>query len=170
MKTRKARSTDVPQIHKLIEHYASRGTLLPRSEDDIIEHLGGFLVAVDRGIITGCVSVESYGIALAEIRSLAVQPYARGRGIGTKLMSAALDLAEERQIGRVLALTSSPEFFLRQGFELSNRFAIKEKIERDCSHCAKSASCRLAAVVMNVSASHLAFRILPAMSDVVQAE
>jgi len=42
MKTRRARSADVPQIHELIEHYASRGSLLPRNEDDIRAHLGTF--------------------------------------------------------------------------------------------------------------------------------
>ncbi len=170
MRTRKARSADIPAIHNLIEHYASQGSLLPRSEDDIRKHLNGFLVAVENGEIIGCVSLEWYSSALAEIRSLAVTSKIRGRGIGTRLMKAALDLAEKRRIGKIFALTSSPNFFLRQGFELSNRFALKEKIDRDCVGCAKSKTCRLSAVVMNVSEAHNALNILSVASQAVRVE
>jgi len=38
MRTRMARSADIPAIQKLIEHYASQGTLLPRDEEDIRKH------------------------------------------------------------------------------------------------------------------------------------
>jgi len=170
MKTRRARSADVPQIHELIEHYASRGSLLPRNEDDIRAHLGTFLIAVEDEQMFGCVSLESYGTALAEVRSLAVLRNIRGRGVGTRLIAAALNLAEKRKIAKVFALTGSPDFFLRQGFEISSRYAIKEKIGRHCNHCSKSASCRLAAVVMNLSEARLAFHIFPPMADALQAE
>src|SRR3984885_6551742 len=72
MRTRKARIADIPAIQNLIEHYAAQGTLLPRSEEDICRHLSGFLVAVEDAAIIGCVSLEWYSSALAEIRSLAV--------------------------------------------------------------------------------------------------
>ncbi|HEY4740928.1 MAG TPA: GNAT family N-acetyltransferase [Candidatus Acidoferrales bacterium] len=170
MRTRKARIADIPAIQNLIEHYAAQGTLLPRSEEDICRHLSGFLVAVEDAAIIGCVSLEWYSSALAEIRSLAVNPAIRGRGIGTRLMKAALELAEKRKIGRIIALTSSPEFFIRQGFALSNRFALHEKIDRDCVHCWKSQTCRLSAVVMNVSEVNAALDILSVASETVQTE
>jgi N-acetylglutamate synthase-like GNAT family acetyltransferase len=170
MKTRKARAADVHSIQELIAHYASHGTLLPRSEEDVRRHLKSFLVAVEDGDVIGCVSLESYSAALAEIRSLAVSANLRGRGIGSLLMNAALDLAEKRKIGKVFALTSAPNFFLRQGFELSSRFVLKEKIDRDCNYCPKAPTCRLSAVVMNVSAAHAALPVLPATSSLVQAD
>ena len=170
MRTRMARSADIPAIQKLIEHYASQGTLLPRDEEDIRKHQNGFLVSIEDEAIVGCVSLEWYSSILAEIRSLAVSPMIRGRGIGTRLMKAALDLAEKRKIGRIIALTSSPEFFIRQGFALSNRFALHEKIDRDCVHCWKSQTCRLSAVVLNMSEAHAALDILSVTSESVQTE
>ncbi|MFZ0039149.1 MAG: GNAT family N-acetyltransferase [Candidatus Acidiferrales bacterium] len=170
MRTRKARIADVAAIEKLIDHYASQGTLLPRGNDDIRRHLNGFLVAIEGGEVIGCVSLEWYSSALAEIRSLAVNPDIRGRGTGTRLMNAALDLAEKRKIGRVFALTSSPQFFIQQGFGLSNRFALHEKIDRDCIHCTKAQTCRLSAVVLNVSEAHAALNILSVTSEAAQAE
>jgi N-acetylglutamate synthase-like GNAT family acetyltransferase len=170
MRTRMARNADIPAIQKLIEHYASQGTLLPRSGEDIGKHLNGFLVAVEGGEIIGCVSLEWYSTALAEIRSLAVSPEIHGHGIGTRLMKSALDLAKKRKIGKVFALTSSPNFFVRQGFGLSNRFELHEKIDRDCIHCWKAQTCRLSAVVINVSEAHAAFNILSVTSETVQAE
>jgi amino-acid N-acetyltransferase len=170
MKTRKARAADIPAIHGLIEHYAAAGILLPRDPDDLRRHLSGFLVVVEKAEIIGCVSLERYNPNLAEIRSLAVQPDARGRGLGTRLLKAALDLAEGLRIGKVFALTSSPQFFTGQGFRVANRHAMHEKVDRDCIHCSKSRTCKLSAVVIDVSAEYSALNIIDVDADTVRAE
>ena len=170
MRIRQARKPDVAAIHSLIAHYAGEGILLPRDEPDIRKHLGGFLVLSEGPGIIGCVALESYHSRLAEIRSLAIDPHARGRGLGTRLVRAALDLADRRSIGRVFALTSSPEFFLRQGFQLSSRYALHEKIDRDCIHCSKSRTCRLSAVIVDLAPSWAALNILENSDRLVSAE
>lgn len=170
MRIRRARREDIAAIHALIAHYAGEGILLPRDAGDIELHLGGFLVLTERDAVIGCVSLEIYHSALAEIRSLAVAPEKVGRGLGARLVKSALDFAERRRISRVFALTSSPGFFLRQGFELSTRHSLHEKIDRDCIHCSKARDCKLAAVIAELAPDACAFPILDDRSVPVPAE
>ncbi len=164
MKTRRARPEDAAAIHALIAHYAAEGILLPRTEGNVREHSGLFLVLEEKGAIAGCVSLENYGTELAEIRSLAVNPEIRGRGLGARLVQYALTEARRRKIARVFAVTHAPEFFVRQGFGTSSRRALPEKIARDCSGCPKVRRCRLVAVIATVAAQRVA---LPILNDAV---
>lgn len=162
MRTRKARAGDAVAIHRLIAHYAAEGVLLPRSETDIREHIARFLILDDKDQFAGCVALEPYGTELVEIRSLAVNPEARGRGLGQRLVQQALAEARRRKFARVFAVTREPAFFIRQGFALSNRRALPEKIERDCLTCPKQRTCRLAAVIMTVCPERIALPMLEA--------
>jgi amino-acid N-acetyltransferase len=153
MKARIARASDAPAVHRLISHYAGEGLLLPRMEDEIRSHISRFIVLVEKrnnaGKLLGCVALEPYGRDLAEIRSLAVSPEARGqhRGVGDRLMKAAMDTARRRKITRLFAVTHRPDFFLRHGFELGPRQMVPEKIARDCTTCPKEPHCDLVALV-----------------------
>ena len=103
--------------------------------------------------VLGCVALEPYGSDLAEIRSLAVAPDARGQGrnVGDRLMKAAMDTARRRKIARLFAVTHRPEFFSRYGFTPGPRQTVPEKIERDCATCPKERKCNLIATVAVVS-------------------
>jgi N-acetylglutamate synthase-like GNAT family acetyltransferase len=147
MRTRRARTRDAAAIAQLISHYAGQGLLLPRSEGEIREHLVRFLVLAAKGRVLGCLSLEGYGPRLAEIRSLAVDPESRGRGLGARLVEFALAEARRRGIAQVFAVTHAPEFFLRQGFTATRLQSLDQKVERDCSACPKRRSCRLSAVI-----------------------
>lgn len=160
MRMRRARLADAPAIYALIARYAAEGILLARSEANVREHISQFLVCVSRRSIAGCVALESYGANLSEIRSLAVSPELRGSGLGGKLVQFALDEARSRNTARVFAVTHAPDFFVRQGFTLSSRRVLPEKIERDCSTCPKARRCRLTAVIATVAAERDALPIL----------
>lgn len=160
MRVRRARPSDAPAILTLIAHYAAQGLLLPRNEADVREHASHFLVLEEKGRLAGCVALEAYGADLAEIRSLAVNPEIRGRGLGARLVQFALSEARRRRIARVFAVTHAPEFFLRQGFAAMSRLRLTEKIARDCSSCPKSRTCRLAAVIAVVIPERAALPIL----------
>jgi amino-acid N-acetyltransferase len=160
MKVRRARAGDAVAIHRLIAHYAGEGVLLPRGEADIRENCNRFLVLEDKDAFLGCVAVEPYGAELAEIRSLAVSPEIRGRGLGAKLVQAALREARRKKIARVFAVTHAPEFFQRYGFASAARQTVPEKIARDCNACPKKRTCRLIAVVSTVCPECVALPVL----------
>ena len=153
MRARTARAADAVAVHRVIAHYAGEGSLLPRTEDEIRKHIGHFLVLVEKRKeqerLLGCVALEPYGADLAEIRSLAVAPDARGHGynVGDRLMKAAIDAARRRKIARLFAVTHRPEFFSRYGFTPGPRQMVPEKIERDCLTCPKQHRCQLVATV-----------------------
>lgn len=110
---------DVPALTLFIEPFVQQGRLLPRTYDeleDLTEH--GF-VAIAAGKIVGFAALEIYSKKLAELRSLAVSSAHQGQGIGKALVQACLDLAKERRIFEVMAITSSEEFFQRCGFDFS---------------------------------------------------
>jgi N-acetylglutamate synthase-like GNAT family acetyltransferase len=153
MRARTARAADAIAVHRVIAHYAGEGSLLPRTENEIRKHISHFLVLVEKRNeevkLLGCVALEPYGADLAEIRSLAVAPDARGHGynIGDRLMKAVMDTARRRKIARLFAVTHRPEFFSRYGFTPGPRQTITEKIERDCVTCPKEHRCTLVATV-----------------------
>jgi amino-acid N-acetyltransferase len=166
MKARRAKWADAAAIHRLISHYAESGNLLPRTLDEVQTHIDHFLLLVEPASkeardasskprvddeLLGCVALEPYGADLVEIRSLAVAPERRGRGIGAKLLHAGLAFARRRKFARVFAVTAETDFFLRQGFAPTERTTLKEKIERDCRNCPKERTCKLVAVVAVVS-------------------
>lgn len=147
MKARRARLGDATAIHALIASYAEQGLLLPRSREEIAAHISHFLVVEDAERVAGCVALEPYGTELAEIRSLAVAPGERGRGLGVRLLRHAVAVARRRGFARVFAVTHAPEFFTHQGFAPQARQNLTEKLERDCAGCPKRRACRLVAVV-----------------------
>jgi N-acetylglutamate synthase-like GNAT family acetyltransferase len=160
MKARRARSSDARAIFELIAAYAEQGLLLPRAEKEIQQNISHFLIHEEKRRVVSCVALENYGADLAEIRSLAVDPELRGRCVGTKLLEFALTEACRHGIARVFAVTHAPEFFVRQGFEPTSRYALTEKIERDCRTCPKRRSCQLIAVVATVIPERIALPIL----------
>lgn len=162
MRTRRARTSDVPAILRLIAHYSEQGLLLARTDEEIRRNIGHFLVQTNSHRVVGCLSLEKYSVDLAEIRSVAVAPVARGCGIGANLIAFALEEARESGIARVFAVTHAPQFFERQGFVASSRKLITEKIERDCCTCAKRRSCKLIAVIATVLPERI---MLPILGD-----
>ncbi len=160
MRSRRARPDDAAAIHRLIAHYAVEGLLLPRTEDEIRAHADHFLVLVEGSRLLGCVALESYGAELAEVRSLAVAPELRGRGLGGRLLQAVLAAARRKKIACVFGVTQEPEFFGRQGFLTSTRWALPEKIARDCQTCSKAQNCDLVAVVATVCPARAVLPVL----------
>jgi amino-acid N-acetyltransferase len=115
---RRAEHSDIPALSALIEPFVDEGKLLPRTFDELEELLPGCFVAVtETGQIVGCAALEIYSKKLAEVRSLAVAACAQGMGVGKRLVQACVDLAREREILEVMAITASDDFFKSCGFD-----------------------------------------------------
>ena len=89
--------------------------------DGIISHLKDFILAKSTGGIIGVVGLEAYdGIGL--LRSLAVLPEVRGKGIGKDLCSRAIAHAHTRNINELFLLTTTADgFFAKRGFHKVGR-------------------------------------------------
>jgi amino-acid N-acetyltransferase len=147
MLTREARLRDAEQIHDLIARYSGDGTLLPRTLPEICENIRDFVVVEDDGRIIGCGALHLYGPHLAEVRSIAVVPEAKGNGAGRSLVEALLEQAELQEVTCVCLFTRIPEFFARIGFEVAVKEAIPDKLYKDCLRCPRFHNCDEVAMV-----------------------
>ncbi len=147
MRTRNAIIPDAEAIHDLIATYSGDGTLLPRSLAEICENIRDFMVVEDDGRIIGCGALHLYGPHLAEVRSIAVHPDAKGKGAGRRVVKALLQEAERQQIKSVCLFTRIPEFFAHLGFSLAEREDLPDKMYKDCLGCPKLHCCDEIAMV-----------------------
>jgi len=147
LRTRGAVLPDVEHIHAIIQHYATKGVLLPRTIPELSENVRNFIVAEEKGRIVGCGALHLYGMHLAEIRSIAVPNESHGRGVGRSLVRALMEEARRHAVTCVCLFTRTPQFFARVGFEVARRDMLPDKIYKDCVHCSKLTDCDEIAMV-----------------------
>lgn len=152
MPIRKARLSDVKSMCALINQYAEKALMLPRTPFQLYENIRDFTVAVAENdqIILGCGALHFYGEELAEVRSVAVDEAQAGQGIGKKIVRALIEEAESHGLKRLCVFTLVPDFFAKMGFELVNRVALPEKLFLECVYCPKINNCDEIAMILNL--------------------
>jgi amino-acid N-acetyltransferase len=151
MAIRHARVSDAAAICELVNQYAERGRMLHRSLESVYDALREFLVAENAdGKIIACAAMEIFWADLAELKSLAVAPECCGRGIGTRLVEAAISDARGLGISKLFALTYEKPFFERLGFKAIDKDALPEKVWRECIACPKLESCDETAMMLEL--------------------
>jgi N-acetylglutamate synthase-like GNAT family acetyltransferase len=123
--------------------------LLLRAElppEGLDEQFGdAYAVAEAEGRIVGAAGVEVYGGA-GLLRSVAVDPQWRGRGLGAALTRERLAWAEARGLGDVYLLTSTAaDYFPRLGFAPVARENVPEAVRRSVQF---AGACPASAAVM----------------------
>ena len=113
---RSARTSDVALIRALIDRYAPGGILLDKPIVTLYEDVQEFVIAEVDGEPVGCGALHVLWADLAEVRTLAVLPKARGTGVGHVLIEALIDRARDVGVDRVFCLTFEVEFFAAHGF------------------------------------------------------
>ena len=117
IRLRPALPRDVPAIRDLVDPYARERILLPKELVGYYEAVQEFLVAVDDADrVVGCGALHVMWSDLGEVRTLAVHPSLRRRGIGHVLLEALLDRSRALGLARVFCLTFEVDFFRRHGF------------------------------------------------------
>ena len=153
---RQARMSDIPALLELINGYAARGIMLPRTEFEISESIRDFSVAWTDGTLAGCGALHFYSPTTAEIRSLAVEQNAKTPGIGRKLVEALVNEAAEYSLDAIFAFTYIPEFFRKLSFAEVERGALPLKAWKDCLRCPKFQSCDEIAMIRVLRPDHWA--------------
>jgi amino-acid N-acetyltransferase len=123
MHYRPASQTDLEPIRTLLA-----ACDLP-AEDLTPALLARFLVATDAGAVVGCVGLERVADG-ALLRSLAVDPAHRGRGIAERLCDDAEELALAAGAGTLYLLTTTAaEYFEARGFEPVPRHSLPPSVQ-----------------------------------------
>jgi amino-acid N-acetyltransferase len=144
---RKAAMHDIQPIVDLINSYAAKGIMLPRTEFEMSENIRDFSVAYAGGKLVGCGALHFYSPVMGEVRSLAVDPDNRTQGIGWLLVDALVREARDYRLDAIFAFTYVPGFFAKMGFQEVERGELPLKAWKDCLRCAKFNSCDEIAVV-----------------------
>ncbi|MGW4239623.1 amino-acid N-acetyltransferase [Streptomyces sp. NPDC004749] len=115
---RRARTRDVPAVRRLVDPYVRRGILLDKAPVTLYEDIQEFWVAErdEDAHVIGCGALHVMWEDLAEVRTLAVDPMARGTGAGHELLDKMLETARWLGVRRVFCLTFEVEFFTKHGF------------------------------------------------------
>jgi len=147
---RAATTADVPAIQRLVNSYADRGLMLPRSLSQLYENVRDFTVVEEDCVVVGCAALHVSWKDLAELKSLAVAEGSQGRGYGRMLIEACVREARPLGASRVFALTYVPELFEKLGFERVDKALLPRKVWTECVYCPKFADCTEVAVVKEV--------------------
>jgi amino-acid N-acetyltransferase len=112
---RRARTSDVPEIKRLVDTYAGK-ILLEKDLVTLYESVQEFWIAEAGDRVLGCGALHVLWADLGEVRTVAVDPSVKGRGIGHAIVDRLLEVARELQLRRLFVLTFETEFFGRHGF------------------------------------------------------
>ncbi len=135
---------DAEAIFALIRAHPEE--LIARPMGDIVQHIDRFFVAGADGRIVGCAAwsilpeVGDTSRASVEIKSVAVQPPWRRRGLGRALVQAVIDRVAPLRVPQLIALTFTPPFFAALGFVEIPKTKIMHKIYSGCINCTKHAN------------------------------
>ncbi len=143
----KARISDVPQMHQLINYFADKGEMLARSLSEIYENIRDYLVVRQSERMVACAALHVSWSDLAEIKSMAVAEDSQQQGIGTQLVEACLNEARELGIATVFCLTYKPSFFEKFGFSQVDKMELPRKVWTECYRCPKFPDCDEVALI-----------------------
>ncbi|KAK9750336.1 hypothetical protein RND81_02G188700 [Saponaria officinalis] len=98
--TRMARDTDLARIRQLIQPLEESGTLIRRTDEELLETINSFIVVEREGQIIACATLfPFFEDKCGEGAAIAVSPDCRGQGQGDKLLVITVeDLDEIREL------------------------------------------------------------------------
>ena len=129
---RRARTTDVPAIKRLVDTYAGK-ILLEKNLVTLYEAVQEFWVAEVHGEVVGCGALHVLWSDLGEVRTVAVKPEVGGLGIGHAIVDRLVRVARELELKRLFVLTFQTRFFGRHGFvEIEGTPVTAEVYEEMC--------------------------------------
>ncbi len=116
--------------------------------EDLPETLDNFLVAIENGRLIGVIGLEIYG-DYGLLRSLAVLPAHRNKGIAGKLIERLESLAGLKGLKELYLLTeTAPEYFASKAFQKISRDEVPDEVKTSSEF---SHVCPASAIVMKKS-------------------
>lgn len=138
---RRADHGDLPAVEHLL-----RESALPL--DGVAGAIDDFIVAEHEGVVVGVVGLEVCCAEHALLRSTAVAPEWRGRGLGRLLVERAIAEAEARGFQALWLLTTTAErYFPSFGFTATTRDTVPDAVRGSVEF---TAACPASAAVMTL--------------------
>lgn len=150
MTIKKATIKDVRNIQSLINAFAKKDLMLPRSLNEIYENIRDFYVCVEDDRIIAVSALHILWEDIAEIKSVVVSNEHQRKGIGKKLIKKCLKEATVLGLKNVFALTYKPDFFISLGFKEIDKNTLPQKIWGECLKCHKFPECDESAVLIEL--------------------
>jgi len=117
-KIRQMQQTDIPAVLGIMRPFIECGKLLPRTEQNLSEAIGDFIVYELDGGIHACSSLHLYEDKQAEIAAVAVDENFAHMGIGPKMIKELIKRAKEIESKSVFIMTTqTADWFEKLGFE-----------------------------------------------------
>lgn len=150
VQVRKARLSDVVSIQRLVNFFADQGGMLHRPLSEIYENLRDYFVVENEGQLIACCALHIIWEDLVELKALAVAEGHQGKGIGSAIVRACIQEAQDLGLPTLYALTARPEFFETLGFHRVEVSQLPRKVWGECFRCVKFPNCDEVAVVYEV--------------------
>lgn len=114
---RPATEDDLQAVIDLLRPFVEQRKVMRRTRAETTALLTTGFVSVFAEAVVGFVSVEIYSKKLAEIQCLAVHPDHQNRGLGGEMVRNCIELARQRGVMEVMAISSSEAFLQNLGFD-----------------------------------------------------
>ncbi|KAL6227495.1 hypothetical protein ACLB2K_001452 [Fragaria x ananassa] len=127
--TRMARVSDLSGIRQIIRPLEAAGTLVTRTDEELLKALDCYVVVEREGQIIACGALFSFREEkCAEVAAIAVSPDCRGQGQGDKLLDYMEKKASSLGLEKLFLLTTrTADWFKRRGFSECSIESIPEK-------------------------------------------
>jgi amino-acid N-acetyltransferase len=143
----RAAVADARGICDLVNTFARKGEMLPRTMSEVYQNLRDFYVVRDGPEIIACGGLHIIWEDMGEIKSLAVREDMQGHGLGARIVEACIEEARELGLQTAFALTYRPGFFEKLGFSQADVMTLPRKVWGECYRCPKFPGCNEIALV-----------------------
>ncbi len=144
---------DAESIHNVVNYWAARGEMLPRTMGEVYENIRDFFVVREDGETVACGALHITWGDLAELKSLAVREDRQSAGYGSAIVRACIEEGRSLGLERVFALTYRPGYFERLGFQQVDVMDLPRKVWNECYRCPKFPGCNEIAMVCDLGAA-----------------
>uniref|UniRef100_A0A5B6Z401 amino-acid N-acetyltransferase n=1 Tax=Davidia involucrata TaxID=16924 RepID=A0A5B6Z401_DAVIN len=138
--TRMATVTDILGIKQIIQPLEESGTLIRRTNEELLKALDSFIVVEREGQIIACAALFPFlKEKCGEVSAIAVSPECRGQGQGDKLLDYIEKKASSLGLEMLFLLTTrTADWFVRRGFSECSIESIPEERRKKINLSRKS--------------------------------
>jgi len=148
---KKATIKDARTIHTLVNQFAKKEEMLPRSLNEIYENIRDFYICIEDEKIIGVAALHVLWEDLAEIRSVAVSSTHQGKGIAKNWSNAASLRPSLSAWKRCSPLPIIPGSSRRSDSRMWTKIPCRRKSGCECLKCHKFPECNEIAVIKTIA-------------------